>query len=242
MTNAFLRYKDQLTHCLATYQFIEECLRFCLVRCHATIQFRLEGYLPYDPPGKAIADAALGRLIDWYKLYTTNLELISELRVIKSTRDHIAHQGLVLTFEEQANDAFLELKTKELEQAYAKADACFHELLNEMEITDEAVNRAYKKLKEVHGSASQSTRPPASALAGPLRAWPSERVGGIKLGHFTPTTRLTYHIRYIHNMVCGASRSTAKWTNRSRRSRRIFSSAMKNGRTLRQYPDRPGFD
>jgi hypothetical protein len=147
MSTAFLRYRDQLTGCLMTYQFIEEGLRFCLIRYHATVKFRLDGFLPYELPLQSIEDAALGRLIDWYKVYAKNTELIRELRRIKSMRDHVAHQGLALTLEEQMNESLLDEKTKELEEAYAKANACFLQLVREMEAAEESVSRAYDQLK-----------------------------------------------------------------------------------------------
>lgn len=147
MSTTFLRYRDQLTSCLATYQFIEQALRFCLIRYHATVKFRLEGFLPYELPFQSIEDAALGRLIDWYKVYANNAELVRELHQIKSARDHIAHQGLALALEEQTNEAFLDQKTMELQDAHAKADACFHKLVEEMKAADESVNCAYGQLK-----------------------------------------------------------------------------------------------
>ena len=54
---SFQQYSDALLRCLGTYQFIEEGLRFCLVRYHATTLFRLEGYVAYKVPLKAIEDA-----------------------------------------------------------------------------------------------------------------------------------------------------------------------------------------
>lgn len=101
MPVTFKQYTNALLQCLGQYQFIEEALRFCLVRCHATTKFRLDGFFPYQAPLQAIEDAALGRLIDWYKTYTNNSELILDLRSIKAARDHIAHRGLALTLEEQ---------------------------------------------------------------------------------------------------------------------------------------------
>jgi hypothetical protein len=159
MRTPFQRYIDELTSCMMTYQFIEEGLRFCLYRCHATIQFRLDGYLPYEAPSNTIGDAALGRLVDWYKVFTSNESLIREIRAIKSDRDRLAHQGLVFTLEEQSNDSFLRERTEDLKAAHAKADACFTKLRAEMEATDEVVNRAYGELRTERLGLSESAKP-----------------------------------------------------------------------------------
>jgi hypothetical protein len=76
-------YYRQVSLCMLTYQFIEYLLRLCLHHCHAIVKYRLDGHLPYETPVKAIEAAALGRLTDMYKTYTTNQDLIKELRNIK---------------------------------------------------------------------------------------------------------------------------------------------------------------
>jgi hypothetical protein len=147
MSQRFHEYSRQLALCTMTYQFIELSLRFCLLRCHATVQFRLEGLLPYEAPFRAIQDAAMGRLIDWYKIFTTNTTLIEDLRSIKGERDRIAHQGYILTLKEQDNDAFLIQETQKLEAAEKRANACLEALKVEGEKTDEVVNRVYAELR-----------------------------------------------------------------------------------------------
>jgi len=132
---------------MITYQYIEFSLRFCLHRCHATIKFRLDDCLPYESPFNAIEDAALGRLIEMYKVFTSNNSLIIDLRKIKSERDRIAHQGYVLTLEEQVNDVFLSEKMKELEASHEEAEACLKGLRTEMEKTDEVVKSSYSELR-----------------------------------------------------------------------------------------------
>lgn len=156
MSDQFQQYFMKLTLCMMTYQFIEFGLRYCLHRCHATVKFRLHEYLPYQPSIAAVEDAALGRLVDWYKSYTDNEALIREIRVIKADRDRIAHQGYVLTIEEQADDEFLLAETRKLEVAHTKAEECLERLRAEMEKTDAVVNRAYSELRAKATAQGQS--------------------------------------------------------------------------------------
>ncbi len=142
---------------MMTYQFIEFGLRFCLHRCHASIKYRLDGYLHYEAPLQAVEDAALGRLIEWYKGFTTNEALIKDLRGIKSERDRVAHQGYVLTLEEQRDDAFLAREAEKLEASHAKAEACLKALHAEMQTTDDVINAIYsdyRAKKAAQGAAS----------------------------------------------------------------------------------------
>jgi hypothetical protein len=156
----FDAYSRQLTLCMMTYQFIEYSIRFCLHRCHATIKYRLDGFLAYEAPFQAVEDAALGRLIDWYKGFTTNQALIGDLRGIKGERDRIVHQGYMLTLEEQHDDVFLQREAEKLQASHAKAKACLEALQDEMKRTDEIINRVfseYRVKREAEGTASPPT-------------------------------------------------------------------------------------
>jgi hypothetical protein len=147
VSDHFQNYSRRLSGCLLTYQFIELSLRLCLYRCHAIVKFRLDGHLPYEAPIEALEDAALGRLIDWYKVFTTNQALIQNLRKIKTERDHLAYQGYLVTLEEQENDTFLIDKARELEAAHQRAKACQEQLQVEVETTDRIVNEVYAALR-----------------------------------------------------------------------------------------------
>lgn len=151
MSNAFHRYSQKLSECLATYQFIEHALRSCLVRFHATVSFRLKGYLPYEIPLDAIDDAALGTLTKWFKSYSSNVELVRELDSIKKERDRIAHRGYVLSVEEQADGALLIQKTEELEAAHLRAQACYAKLHTELELAEKLVQRASMEIQSQNG-------------------------------------------------------------------------------------------
>ena len=156
MSQYFDAYSSRLSLCMMTYQFIEYGLRFCLHRCHAAIKYRLDGHLHYEAPLKAIEDAALGRLVEWYKGFTTNQDLIKELRSIKAERDRIAHQGYVLTLEEQRDDSFLVRESEKLAASHAKAKACLDALHKEMEHTDKVINEvyaSYRAQKQLQGEA-----------------------------------------------------------------------------------------
>jgi hypothetical protein len=147
MSDQFLHYTKQLTLCMLQYQYIEFALRGCIVRYHATAKFRLDGYLPYEVPLEAIDGAALGLLVKWFKLFSTNIALVKELNKLKVERDRLAHQGFVFTYEEQNNDAILSEKTKELEGAHRRAEECFARVHAELEQAEQVVQRAYSDIR-----------------------------------------------------------------------------------------------
>lgn len=111
-------YFDEITRCLMSFQYIEEALKQNLIRLHALIYFRIKKYVPYDlkPNIQSINNAAMGRLIELYKIFCDDNDLISDLRKIKDHRDKIAHQGLLMTVEEMNDKDNIKLKTSELEE------------------------------------------------------------------------------------------------------------------------------
>lgn len=162
MSKHFNKYTDTLAQCMINYQFIEESLKFCLYRCQAIIKFRLWGILPYEVQLKRIDNAALGRLIEQYKSFTKNEDLIKKLRAIKQHRDFCAHQGYLLTDLEQNDAKFLEMKKKELDAFLSEANNCMEILKAEMELVDRVVEEVYSRLR------TEQTVPADVAVAPPL--------------------------------------------------------------------------
>ena len=91
----------------------------------------MDGLLSYDIPLKSIEDAALGRLIEWYKTFTKDEDLVTQLRKITAMRDHVAHQGLVFSLQEQFDETFLNQKTAaQLLSSWSKTLPRFLDLAN----------------------------------------------------------------------------------------------------------------
>jgi hypothetical protein len=127
------QYFDLLPQCMLNYQFIEEGLRFCLYRQHAIVEMRVKTILPYKPPLESIQNAAMGKLISYFQTFCDNKGLLESLNKVKTKRDRLAHQGYLMTFEEQNDPTFVSNQLIELESAYKEAKACFSALQGEME-------------------------------------------------------------------------------------------------------------
>lgn len=138
-------YTGTLAQCMLNYQFVEECLRFCLYRCQTVIKFRLEGIQPYEIQLKQIDDAALGRLIELFKPMTDNEPLIRQLRLIKNHRDLCAHQGFLLTEQKQQEQAD---KEGELDAFLSEAEKCQQMLSEEMDLIAERLEQEFQRLKK----------------------------------------------------------------------------------------------
>lgn len=125
-------YLDVFTKCLISFQYIEEALKGNLIRMHALIYHRIKKYVRYDlkPNVESINNAAMGRLIDMYKIFIDDNDLIADLRRIKKHRDTLAHQGLLMTAEEIRGEQDIELKVSELEGINELATKSFKRLVD----------------------------------------------------------------------------------------------------------------
>ncbi len=136
-------YIDKVTQCLLTFQYIEEALKQNLVRLNALIYLRIKKYVPYDlkPIFDSIGNTAMGRLIELYKIYCNDNELISDLRKSKGHRDAIAHQGLLMTVEDMKDPAHVNLKISELQEIEELAQKSFNKLLKSWEAIEKTLNQ-----------------------------------------------------------------------------------------------------
>lgn len=80
---------------LTYYQILEESLKEVLKSCHEIIQLQTKGVFSYQIPIKSIENSAMGRLIEMFKVFFPDKELINLLKKVKNERDEIAHKGYI---------------------------------------------------------------------------------------------------------------------------------------------------
>jgi hypothetical protein len=136
------QYFDLLPQCILNYQFIEEGLRFCLFRQHLIVAIKVKDILPYKPPVDSIKGAAMGKLITYFREFCDDEALLKRLKEVKKKRDHIAHQGYLLTYEQQSDPQYISGQLDELEFAYREAKDCFLALQRQMKRFDDLAKSA----------------------------------------------------------------------------------------------------
>ena len=136
-------YLNAVTLCLMCFQYIEEALKMVLVRFESLTYFCLRQYTPYNlkPKLSAIQSAAMGRLIDMVTIYVDDKQLIAELRKAKKKRDQIAHQSLLMTFEEATDKESIHVKASELEAMKQSSEVLLKKLLEKVKDLDDLLNK-----------------------------------------------------------------------------------------------------
>lgn len=132
MTDRVTEYMQvHLPKCMLTYQFIEEALKTCLRTQHAIVHGKLNGVLKYNPPISSIDNAPIGRLVQYFKVFCDDKELLELLKEVQPRRNDAAHQGYLLMGNEQNDSNLIEGKIEQAKQDLEQANECLSKLHKE---------------------------------------------------------------------------------------------------------------
>ena len=124
---------SELLEFIANAQFVEEMLKFYLYRCEKITSNLLRNSIPYKPNYEAISNSPLGRLIQRYKQFSNNEELISKLREFKPKRDAIVHAGFIKIYRDKLGEDEIAVELDGLKQINREAGNLIQLLLEEAE-------------------------------------------------------------------------------------------------------------
>lgn len=130
-------YMDEVTRCMLQYQYIELVLKKILFRYECLIYFRLKKFCDYKPDITSLEKAPLERLIKRYRPYCGNADLFNDLNTIKADRNHIAHESLLMTYEELQQKDEVHAKTIDLEEKRKTASIVLIKLCDQWNILDQ---------------------------------------------------------------------------------------------------------
>ena len=148
MTN----YSDSFGRCSMTFQYIEEYLKQILLRLDFLKHICTVKYIHYDcnSNDKSIENSAMGRLIEMFKKYCDDKDLITDLRKIKDHRNHIAHKGFVASFKNLQDEEKMLAEIQNLERINIFATKSYHKLRKFCEDLDVTLNKAVKENPPKH--------------------------------------------------------------------------------------------
>jgi hypothetical protein len=133
---------SELLEFIATAQFIEEGLKFYLYRCERIVSEQLKNKIPFRTNDESISNSPLGRLIEKYRQFSENDELIDRLRKFKPMRDKIVHAGFVKIYRDRLDEYEITQELDNLKTANEEAN----ELMDLLFIEAERIEKAIKKL------------------------------------------------------------------------------------------------
>ena len=114
------------------FQFIEELLRMYISYCYYIIHLSLSKKIPFKYAYKDLQKDSLGKLLDKFKKFSNNNELIKKIDHIIKDRNYCAHKAFILTYEQQKNFDFLAAELEKVERIITKARDCTQLLLAEV--------------------------------------------------------------------------------------------------------------
>jgi len=130
---------------MLAYQFVEEALKTCLRTQHAIVHGKLNGVLKYNPPISSIDNAAMGRLVQYFKVFCDDNELLELLKDVQPRRNDAAHQGYLLMSAEQNDSMLIEGKIEQAKQDLDQANECLAKLHQEAFRLEKIANDLFKR-------------------------------------------------------------------------------------------------
>lgn len=90
-------YMELVPKVLIDFQWIEEGIKFYIVRAELAIASHVEKIFRYTPTIlHKITRMTLGQLVEYFAAHNANDDLIQRLRAVVKDRNHVAHGGYLL--------------------------------------------------------------------------------------------------------------------------------------------------
>jgi hypothetical protein len=115
-------YLELVPKVLMKFQWIEESIRFYIVRTELTIKSHVEKVFRYSTPTlRKLERMSLGQLVDYFACQNGNDALIKRLRDIVEHRNHVAHGGYLLYVDDAGKIPDIEDRLVRLKAVYSEA-------------------------------------------------------------------------------------------------------------------------
>ena len=129
-------YSNDVMGTIGTLQLIEFALKMYITVSHQLIHNKIEGKIPYHFSGKDVENAPLERLLAVFSKLNDNRDLQDRLNKLKESRNHVAHQGFILQFEQVSEllgfNHDIDAQAERISTIKAEARECLADLTQEM--------------------------------------------------------------------------------------------------------------
>ncbi len=125
-------YIDAVTNVLMSFQYIEVALRSYISLANEKIKDKLNGTIPFKYDNEWIKKDSLGTLIDKFSKVNNNKDLINSLGKLTRDRNQIAHQGFLLTTEQESDVLYKAFAINELKRLGEQLHVVFLDILGEI--------------------------------------------------------------------------------------------------------------
>ncbi|MBW8000882.1 MAG: hypothetical protein FVQ80_02525 [Planctomycetes bacterium] len=124
-------YFDKLPRLLMRFQYIEEVLKMYIHTADLAIHVKMKGLLHYEVPGKELWKQPLGSLIREFNKRTDKKDIVAILKELVEDRNFFAHEGYLLTIEQQKGKEDISELLGRLDATRQKAGECLKSLIKE---------------------------------------------------------------------------------------------------------------
>lgn len=145
-------YRQELHNALEKFQFIEETLKMCIFSALQIARLELSSYFHIRYKERDINKLPLRPLTNIFSKINNDLDLHKDLKEIAESRNHVAHQSLLLTLGEWQDKEHMEKLIQEMKEVVADATDIHNRVLD---VRYELI-RSLHKVKASHENKTSS--------------------------------------------------------------------------------------
>lgn len=118
----------------SSFQFLEESLKLYLDRAFSIVKEKTDGIIPFDYSRKDVEDKSLGKLLNIFKKFNSNTELINKISQLVKERNKRIHRGYLIIFHPEIahNEKAIERLIRISEKVAKRAEECLHRMSEEL--------------------------------------------------------------------------------------------------------------
>jgi hypothetical protein len=136
-------YKESAYHALGGFQLLEQLMKDFIISCNEVITSALGPEITYRPTVKEIDNAPLGKLMVFFKVHTSNENLINSLNTILPKRKDLAHNALAVIYWDKMTSQDYFSRVEEFYKLSRELERLQLEVLNETDLYHAAMHKKF---------------------------------------------------------------------------------------------------
>lgn len=129
-------YFLEVQHASARFQYLEEVLKMYLSACFRIVGLSVKQRLVFEYTYEDVKSQSLGRLINLFRKYNRNEQVLKLLRDLPDERNHVAHQAYLLTQQEMRDPKALAKEWDKVTRISNKAEKAVKAMAHELRTVD----------------------------------------------------------------------------------------------------------
>jgi len=143
-------YFQEVSLAAMRFQELEEALKTYLATCFTIIKLGLNDKVAFEFTRDDVDELPLGRLVSLYEKYTTNPDLLRQLKPLPKKRNYIAHKAYLLSYKAGEMEEVIATEKNKVIEISKEADFALQELFHDYQELEEELENQVQKAEDAN--------------------------------------------------------------------------------------------